>query len=71
MIEGTKKKNKILIVDDGPEITKTFSLVLEDSGLYEVDSYNDPLIVLQNYEPDFYDLLLLDIRMPNMNGFEL
>jgi CheY-like chemotaxis protein len=71
MVEGRKKKNKILIVDDDPEITKTFSLVLEDSGLYEVDSYNDPLIALQNFEPNFYDLLLLDIRMPNMNGFEL
>jgi two-component system response regulator ChvI len=71
MIEGRKNKHKILIVDDDPEITKTFSLVLEDSGLYEVDSYNDPLIALQNFEPNFYDLLLLDIRMPNMNGFEL
>jgi two-component system, OmpR family, response regulator ChvI len=71
MIEGRKNKHKILIVDDDPEITKTFSLVLEDSGLYKVDSYNDPLIALQNFESNFYDLLLLDIRMPNMNGFEL
>jgi CheY-like chemotaxis protein len=71
MSEGRKKKNKILIVDDDPEITKTFTMVLEDSGLYEVDSYNDPLIALQNFETNFYDLLLLDIRMPNMNGFEL
>jgi CheY-like chemotaxis protein len=71
MIEGRKNRYKILIVDDDPEITKTFSLVLEDSGLYEVDSYNDPLIALQNFEPNFYDLLLLDIRMPKMNGFEL
>jgi CheY-like chemotaxis protein len=71
MSEGGKKKNKILIVDDDPEITKTFTMVLEDSGLYEVDSYNDPLIALQNFETNFYDLLLLDIRMPNMNGFEL
>jgi CheY-like chemotaxis protein len=71
MSEGRKKKNKILIVDDDPEITKTFTMVLEDSGLYEVDSYNDPLIALQNFEPNLYDLLLLDIRIPNMNGFEL
>jgi CheY-like chemotaxis protein len=69
MNDTRKKKKKILIVDD--EITKTFSLVLEDSGLYEVDSYNDLLIALQNFEPNFYDLLPLDIRMPNMNGFEL
>jgi CheY-like chemotaxis protein len=67
---GTKKR-KILIVDDDPDITKTFSLVLEDSGLYEVDTYNEPLIALRNFRPNFYDLALLDIRMPQMNGFEL
>jgi CheY-like chemotaxis protein len=67
---GTKKR-KILIVDDDPDITKTFSLVLEDSGLYEVDIYNEPLIALRNFRPNFYDLALLDIRMPQMNGFEL
>lgn len=67
---GTKKR-RILIVDDDPDITKTFSLVLEDSGLYEVDTYNEPLIALRNFRPYFYDLALLDIRMPQMNGFEL
>jgi CheY-like chemotaxis protein len=65
------KKRRILIVDDDPDITKTFGLVLEDSGLYEVDTYNDPLTALQNFRPNFYDLALLDVRMPNMNGFEL
>jgi CheY-like chemotaxis protein len=64
-------KKRILIVDDDPDIAKTFGLVLEDSGLYEVDTYNEPLIALQNFRPNFYDLALLDIRMPNMNGFEL
>jgi CheY-like chemotaxis protein len=65
------KKGRILIVDDDPDITKTFGLVLEDSGLYEVDTYNDPLTALQNFRPNFYDLALLDIRTPYMNGFEL
>jgi CheY-like chemotaxis protein len=65
------KKGRILIVDDDPDITKTFGLVLEDSGLYEVDTYNKPLIALQNFRPNFYDLALLDVRMPDMNGFEL
>jgi CheY-like chemotaxis protein len=65
------KKRRILIVDDDPDITKTFGLVLEDSGLYEVDTYNEPLIALRNFRPNFYDLALLDIRMPKMNGFEL
>jgi CheY-like chemotaxis protein len=65
------KKRRILIVDDDPDITKTYGLVLEDSGLYEVDTYNEPLIALQNFRPNFYDLALLDIKMPQMNGFEL
>jgi DNA-binding response OmpR family regulator len=65
------KKKRILIVDDEVEITNSFALSLEDSGLFEVDTYNDPLVAMSNYRPDFYDLLLLDIRMPKMNGFEL
>ena len=69
--EQNVRKVRILIVDDDPDITKTFGLVLEDSGLYEVDTYNDPLAALQNFKPNSYDLAILDIRMPNMNGFEL
>ena len=53
------------------EITNSYTLALEDSGLFEVDTYNDPLVALSNYRPNSYDLLLLDIRMPEMNGFEL
>jgi two-component system, OmpR family, response regulator ChvI len=64
-------KSRILIVDDEVDITLSFSLALEDSGLFEVDTYNDPLVALSNYRPNSYDLLLLDIKMPNMNGFEL
>ena len=74
-VEKEKKendvKNRILIVDDEADITVSFSLALEDSGLFEVDTYNDPLVALSNYRPNSYDLLLLDIRMPAMNGFEL
>ena len=64
-------KKRILIVDDEVDITLSFSLALEDSGLFEVESSNDPLVALSNYRPNYYDLLLLDIRMPAMNGFEL
>ena len=53
------------------DITNSFSLALEDSGLFEVDTYNDPLVALSNYRPNFYVLLLLAFRMPKMNGFEL
>jgi CheY-like chemotaxis protein len=69
-IENGPKK-RILIVDDEADITLSFSLALEDSGLFVVDTYNDPLVALSNYRPNSYDLLLLDIKMPGMNGFEL
>ena len=64
-------KNRILIVDDEADITVSFSLALEDSELFEVDTYNDPLVALSTYRPNSYDLLLPDIRMPKMNGFKL
>jgi CheY-like chemotaxis protein len=64
-------KKKILLVDDEPDITETFSLALEDSGLYEVDTYNNPIVALSQFRSNFYDLALLDIRMPGMNGYEL
>src|ERR1044071_197519 len=61
---------RILIVDDDPDITSMFRIGLEDSG-FEVYSYNDALQALANFKPHFYDLLLLDINMPKMDGFEL
>jgi DNA-binding response OmpR family regulator len=61
---------RILIVDDDPDITLSFSIGLEDGG-FEVYTYNDPLDALLNFKPSFYDLLLIDINMPKMNGFEL
>ncbi|HJT48954.1 MAG TPA: response regulator [Nitrososphaeraceae archaeon] len=61
---------RILIVDDDPDLTSLFRTGLEDSG-FEVYSYNDALEALANFKPHFYDLLLLDINMPKMDGFEL
>jgi two-component system, OmpR family, response regulator ChvI len=61
---------KILIVDDEPDITLTLGKGLEQGG-YDVHAFNDPLVALSNFKPDTYDLLLLDIKMPNMTGFEL
>ena len=61
---------RILVVDDDPDITSLFTIGLEDSG-FEVHAYNDPLEALTNFKPHFYDLLLLDITMPKMDGFEL
>jgi two-component system, OmpR family, response regulator ChvI len=61
---------KILIVDDEPDITLTLGKGLEQGG-HDVDVSNDPLVALSNFRPNIYDLLILDIRMSNMTGFEL
>ena len=61
---------KILIVDDEPDITSTFDMILKMSG-FEVDTCNDLLLALSDFKPNSYGLALLDIRMHKMNGFEL
>ena len=61
---------KILIVDDDTDITLAFKKGLEGDN-FEVDTFNDPLEALSNFKASKYDLLLLDVRMPKMNGFEL
>lgn len=68
-MNGTKKK--ILVVDDDPDITNTFTIGLEDTGLFAVETYNDSVEALSNFQPNAYDFILLDIKMPGMGGFEL
>jgi DNA-binding response OmpR family regulator len=69
--EGLRKGvTRILVVDDEPDITLSFKMILENRG-FKVDTYNDPLSVVSNFKPASYDLLLLDIRMPKMDGFQL
>jgi DNA-binding response OmpR family regulator len=68
--KSAKTKNRILIVDDEPDITESFGLALEDSG-FEVDKYNDPAVALASFKPNVYGLLILDVKMPKIDGFEL
>ena len=69
-MELPKKQSKVLLVDDEPDINMSFKLTLENAG-FIVDGYHDPLIALSNFKPSYYDLVVLDIKMPKMDGFEL
>jgi DNA-binding response OmpR family regulator len=68
---------RILIVDDDPDITFTFKKAFEEANRisgnkisFHINTCNDPLVALSEFKPDFYDLLLVDINMPKMNGFD-
>jgi DNA-binding response OmpR family regulator len=69
---------RILIVDDDPDIIFTFKKGLEAENekssnkvFFKVNSYNDPLLALSEFKSDLYDLILIDINMPKMDGVEL
>src|SRR5215469_2012353 len=74
---GNRKKQeernskRILIVDDEPDISFTLKIILEENGFKEVDVYNEPLLALQNFKSRVYSLLITDVAMPRMDGFEL
>ena len=65
------RRRKILIVDDEPDITSSFKEALRDHGFEQVDISNDPLLALKNFNAGSYDLLVIDIVMPQMDGFSL
>jgi two-component system, OmpR family, response regulator ChvI len=71
MTEGSHdKKGRVLIIDDEPDIIHVIKAGLERKG-FEVDSYIDPILALQNFKSGSYQLLILDIKMPKMDGLDL
>ena len=64
------KNKKILLVDDEPDITLPFSIVLEDNA-FVVNTFNDPLLALSSFKQGLYALALIDMKMSKMDGFEL
>ena len=67
---ATRLSGRLLIVDDEPDVNIALAKVLERYG-FMVDSYQNPLSVLDNFKRHYYDLAILDIKMPGMNGFSL
>ena len=61
---------RIAIVDDEPDITTVLKKGLEQNR-FSVDAFNDPQAALAHFKPSYYDLMVIDIRMPKMNGFDL
>jgi len=70
-INNNEKKSRILLVDDDHDIILTFKKALEDNSQIEVDIFTDPIEALSNFKASLYDLLIIDIRLPKMDGFEL
>jgi CheY-like chemotaxis protein len=63
-------KKRILIVDDEKDVGKTLKLILENYG-FDIDCFTDSATALEKFKPNLYDLIILDIRMAEINGFEL
>jgi DNA-binding response OmpR family regulator len=61
---------RILIVDDEKDVGRTLEMILENYG-FDIDCFTDPVVALEKFKPNVYDLTILDIRMPKINGFEL
>jgi DNA-binding response OmpR family regulator len=67
---NTSNTKKIMVVDDETDVISVLEIVLEENG-FEVDTFEDPIVALKSYRAGVYDLLILDIKMPEMDGFEL
>lgn len=66
------ESKRILIVDDNSDIAFTLRIELENSSTpFQVYSYDNPVNALLDFKPNFYDLLIIDVNMPLMDGFEL
>jgi DNA-binding response OmpR family regulator len=64
------KRKRIMVVDDESDLTLFYRMSLEYHG-FEVETFNDPRDALSNFKTAYYDLIILDIKMPGMDGFEL
>src|SRR5262245_50859716 len=66
-----QRQKRILVVDDNSDIVFTLRIELESDPVMQVDSYDNPVTALLDFKENFYDLLLIDVNMPLMDGFQL
>jgi DNA-binding response OmpR family regulator len=72
MNEKRKRTERILVVDDEPDVASLLKMALEHEGSFNnVQTFDDPLLALSNFKAGLYDLVILDIIMPNIDGFDL
>ena len=69
-LSSQEEKKKILAVDDELDMTTILKMALERVG-FTIDIFNDPVLALERFKPNLYDLVVLDIIMPKLDGFEL
>lgn len=60
------EKRKILLIDDGPDILIIFEMILESNN-FMVDTFLDPTLALPVYKPFYYDLILMDLNLPDIS----
>jgi CheY-like chemotaxis protein len=68
---NTPETKRIMLVEDEDDIAFLFRIILESDAGLKVDSFTDPFAALNNFKSGLYDLIMIDIAMPEMNGFEL
>jgi DNA-binding response OmpR family regulator len=68
--QQVQNNKRILLVDDEHDVNLTIRIVLEENG-FKVDSFTDAFQVLENFAAGLYDLVILDVKLPGMNGFSL
>ena len=66
-----QQHKRILVVDDNPDIVLTLRVGLEMDSTIQVFGYDNPVTALVEFTPNFYDLLLIDVNMPLLDGFQL
>ena len=66
-----QQQKRILVIDDNPDIVFTLRVGLESDPTMQVFGFDNPVTALVEFKPNFYDLLLIDVNMPLLDGFQL